>query len=211
MYICSKRGKVVPAGLDICSCGYSVDAQKTKEDGMVCEKCGNEVTEGETCECYNKPIEQVPDTGYYDYRKKMNTSKYYCSNCGGELRKRFDACSICGYDEFKVKKEEPSMILCYLTGIIYPAIIAILAIALFSAGVTTLYGLIISIILSACSSVSIILSGLYLLVVPLPIITFFKWGNCKPNQATRKKVLYTIFAIITPILAVVALFIHELI
>lgn len=52
---------------------------------MVCEKCGNEVTEGDIfCDYCGDKVQKIP-------------LKQFCENCGGQIEENSKFCSGCGF------------------------------------------------------------------------------------------------------------------
>ena len=128
-----------------------------------------------------------------------------CKNCGKDLLDNEECtCTYSfswtntNYNQFNniSIKEKKKNGLNIATAIIYPLIMLIVNFALFKNGSLDLIPFIISILSCIGSSIFTLLSGFYFIIIPLPIIFLFKFGNQKPELDTTKKVLYTVLAVI---------------
>lgn len=104
------------------------------------------------------------------------------------------------------KPKDDNEILSILTGIIYPIILAIICLYAFSSERVGIARLVIGLLFCTATSVSIIIGGFYLIIIPLPYIFFYKWGCSKSKTNDSKKLLYGILSIIFPILALIIIF-----
>lgn len=100
-----------------------------------------------------------------------------------------------------------------LTAIIYPAICAIiLTIVFFSLyeteNTTFIIRYIIGLVLYALSVFTILQTDAYLLVVPLPIITFYKVGGCETTKSLWLRIICGIISFILIVAPFLILFIE---
>ena len=133
----------------------------------------------------------------------------YCTNCGKPLED--DQICDCKKDEEIVVeqkqetyvarpvKESGKTWMCVVSAIIYPVIA--FAISFFLA--TSLPMLIVSLVLNIGTALCFYFGGFYLIVVPLPVITFFKWGCLRPDVSLNVRMPLGILAFILPVLSIV--------
>ena len=141
----------------------------------------------------------------------------FCDQCGKELQEN-EVCT-CQEQANEVKQtpfqKESSvsrtMIVNYLTAIIYPLLFVILAVLLYSWNETSLLGLIVAICFDIAAAVVILLGGFYFLIIPLPYIFVYRGGCLKPYLPTWQKVLYGILSFVLLFGSIGILFLFSLI
>lgn len=92
-----------------------------------------------------------------------------------------------------------------ITAILYPAILIVVDIVVFFNGGIELTRAILIAALSLVMSICIILGGVYLLIIPLPYISLYKWGSCNDSISFLRKFICSVFAILFGIGAIVLL------
>lgn len=99
------------------------------------------------------------------------------------------------------QKRSTNKIYNILTAIIYPAILAIIFTIVFTAeyrfeDVTPIIQYLIGLVLYAFSVFTILQTDLYLLVIPLPILTFYRVGCCETKKTLWLRIICGILSII---------------
>lgn len=99
------------------------------------------------------------------------------------------------------QKRSTNKIYNILTAIIYPAILAIIFTIVFTAeyrfeDVTPIIQYLIGLVLYAFSVFTILQTDLYLLVIPLPILTFYRVGCCETKKPLWLRIICGILSII---------------
>ncbi len=132
----------------------------------------------------------------------------YCTNCGKKLEEN-QVCN-CQVEIKQEQMENESFVvenvkqkdkrwMCTLTSIIYPLIS--IAICFFLA--TNLPLLLIALMLNIGTALSIYFGGFYLIVIPLPYISLFKWGCVKPEVSLKVKIPLGILSVLLPVLSII--------
>lgn len=132
----------------------------------------------------------------------------YCTNCGKKLEEN----QICDCQleikqetmenqNFVVEnvKQKDKRWMCTLTSIIYPLISIVICFFL----ATNLPLLLVALTLNIGAALSIYFAGFYLIIIPLPYISLFKWGNVKPEVSLKAKIPLGILSVLLPILSIV--------
>lgn len=132
----------------------------------------------------------------------------FCTNCGKKLEDD-QTCDCIKENEvqsnetqnfnFETNKPKEKTWMCTLTSIIYPLI----SIAICFFVVTNLPMLFLAVVLNIGTALCIYFGGFYLIVIPLPYITFFKGGCVKHELSLKVRIPLGILSIILPILAIV--------
>lgn len=132
----------------------------------------------------------------------------YCTNCGKKLEdgqvcdcqkeNNYQSQNI-NYESNITNQKEQGNLLCILSAIIYPLIS--IGISIFVANSTPMF--ILSFLLNIGTALCFYFSGIYLIVIPLPVITFFKWGCVKHHVPLKIRIPLGILAFVLPILAVI--------
>ncbi len=92
--------------------------------------------------------------------------------------------------EPKEKASGLEIFLNILTAIIYPVVLFFISTAILPSELVT-----ISLILNAVFAVCVLISGFYLIIIPLPFIYFYRFGLRKGAPATAIKVIFTLVGI----------------
>lgn len=106
--------------------------------------------------------------------------------------------------EIKVKQESPTSIKVLLTAIIYPLIVLIISLIIGAADFPVLS--ILAGVLCILAGVCIYISGVYVLVVPLPIITYYRFGTCENRFPIWLRVICGIISFVLMFLAITIYF-----
>lgn len=101
-----------------------------------------------------------------------------------------------------IKSQVPS----YICGIIITLLLTALSSFIFGIGETSVLGLIIGIVFSIASGVFMIMGGFWFVIIPLPVIYLFKAGCAKPDQSTKRKVVFGVLSGVLPFLSFAVLF-----
>ena len=136
----------------------------------------------------------------------------YCNKCG----KKLEDGQVCDcqqennniaqetqedfkYEVRRTVQKEQGNLLCILSAIIYPLIS--IGISFFVA--SSMPMLLLAFVLNIGTALCFYFSGIYLIVIPLPVITFFKWGCVKHHVPLKIRIPLGILAFLLPILAIV--------
>lgn len=133
----------------------------------------------------------------------------YCTNCGKPLEDN-QVCD-CKKDEESIKEQihhtyvskpvnnSGKTWMCVVSAIIYPVIAFIISFFV-STGLPMLF---VSLVLNIGTALCFYFGGFYLIVIPLPVITFFKWGCLKPELSLKVRIPLGILSFILPVLSIV--------
>lgn len=132
----------------------------------------------------------------------------YCTKCGKKLEEN-QVCE-CQNEINQETVENQSIVvenakqkdykwMCTLTSIIYPLIS--ITICFFLA--TNLPLLLLAFVLNIGTALCIYFGGFYLIVIPLPVITFFKCGCVKPEVSLKIKIPLGILSVLLPVLSII--------
>ena len=93
-----------------------------------------------------------------------------------------------------------------VSAIVYPIILTVISSFIYSVGATSLIGFILGIVFSVGMGVSMALGGFYLIIIPLPIISLFKFGCDRQSQSTARKVILGLLTFVLCILVFIIQF-----
>lgn len=140
----------------------------------------------------------------------------YCQKCGEHTNNIVNDKVICKDCEAgkeivqPVYYEKPKMnnsILTILTAIIYPLISVFIAFGTYASGELLTFRLVLSLLMSIGWVVVVILGGIYLIIIPLPIITLFKVGCTKPHLSLLMRTFNGIIAGLLFTFSIIILFV----
>lgn len=106
--------------------------------------------------------------------------------------------------EIKDDREIPTNIKVLLTAIIYPLIVMIISLII---GVVDFPVLsMIAVLLCILAGFCIFVSGVYILVVPLPIITYYRYGTCENKFPIWLRIICGILSFVLMFIAITIYF-----
>lgn len=122
----------------------------------------------------------------------------YCPYCGKELQEQ-EVCNC--QEEETIQNEEICKVQTdfkktIASAIIYPLLFIILSIFLYSIGETSIIGLILNLVMCIGAGALFIIGGFYLIVIPLPIVTYYRVGCGKPYLKLWAKIVLPIIIFI---------------